>query len=278
MVQVVDEIGAIPAWIPDALMFDSNDARFLVIHKTAGFHTAQEVAQYFQSGSNGLGVSAHYVVGQDGTIIQCVPESRGAGANCCVSPGHAGFIPNTWDGRQDNGNLHSISIEHVDPALDNSSPLTLAQKRASFNLILHICKRHGIPMRYPVADGRGGICRHGDIDPVNRARCPGNFPFDELYTYLRLAMSDQREQQARLIWASTAHLFAGVAPDITTDIGAYWLILARRGMKPGPPITPEYSCVDWNGNAITAQEFAGGHAEKNKAGTVVFYDLYGAAL
>jgi hypothetical protein len=168
-------------WVSDSITFDSTDATWICLHKTAGFTSAAECAAYFQAGSDGNNVSAHYVVGQDGMIVQCVPESRGAGANCCTVGSYASYLP-YCDGKSNNMNLHSISIEHVDPAIDNSTPLTDAQKAASFQLIKHICQRHNIPMRG--GDASGGIIGHMDIDPINRARCPGNYPWSELWQYL----------------------------------------------------------------------------------------------
>lgn len=174
---MVDQPGAIPMWVPNNITFNYTDATWLVIHKTAGFQTAQDCAAYFQSGSGGNNVSAHYVVGLDGTIVQCVPESRGAGANCCPMEGHAPYLPTNI-----NLNVKTISIEHIDPTSDNSTPVSDGQKAASFRLIHDICQRHNIPMRS--GDASGGIIGHCDIDPVNRARCPGNYPWQELWSYL----------------------------------------------------------------------------------------------
>lgn len=174
---MVDQPGAIPMWVPTGITFDFTDATWVVIHKTAGFQTAQDCAAYFQSGSGGNNVSAHYVVGLDGTIVQCVPESRGAGANCCLNTGHADFLPTNI-----NLNIKTISIEHIDPRSDNGTTCPPAQKAASFKLIHDICKRHNIPMRR--GDASGGVIGHNQIDPINRARCPGNYPWDELLNYL----------------------------------------------------------------------------------------------
>lgn len=278
----IDQPGVIAMWIPGQWVFNQNDAMFLVLHKTAGFNSAQECARYFQSGADGAGVSAHYIIGLDGVVVQCVPEIYGAGANCCVSPGHAPFIPDTWDGQRDNGNLHSISIEHIDPATDNSSTLTDAQKRASFALIRDICKRHNIPMRYAQNDGLGGICGHRDIDMVNRSRCPGNYPWTDLLSYLKGLTMDYKAQQASMIWVSTSKLLSGaygtVAP-FDSRIAIAWKNLCLRGLKPGAPMTIEYAAVDWGGKAITCQEFSGGvHAELDGSGNVYFYDVYGNRL
>lgn len=173
---MTDVPGAIPLFVNESRVFiDTNDHTWLVIHKTAGFHTAQEVAQFFATDPNMA--STHYVVGQDGTIVQCVWEKDGAGGNCCTSVGHAAYLPT-----DSNLNLKTVSIEHVDPATDNSTPLTTAQKAASFALVRSICSRHNIPMR--VGDSTGGIIGHCDIDPVDRARCPGNYPWAALFAFL----------------------------------------------------------------------------------------------
>jgi hypothetical protein len=85
-----------------------------------------------------------------------------------------------WTG---NPNLVTFSLEHVDPTSDNSTPLTDAQKAASFALIKDICTRWNIPMQ--PANSNGGITGHYSIDPQSRARCPGNYPWDELWDYLK---------------------------------------------------------------------------------------------
>ncbi len=165
--------------VPDQYVFPNfwgNTPRWLILHKTAGFHTAQDVAAYFQSGSNGLEVSSHYVVGQDGAVVQCVRETDGAGANGVLEAGHDAW----WSG---NPNLVTYSFEHVDPSSDNSTPLTDAQKAASFQLVHDVCARRNIPMR--PADANGGITGHYSIDPLSRAHCPGNYPWDELWAYLK---------------------------------------------------------------------------------------------
>jgi hypothetical protein len=165
--------------VPDAYVFPGfwgGIPKWLILHKTAGFQTAQDVAAYFQSGSNGLEVSSHYVIGQDGTIVQCVRETDGAGANGVLEAGHDPW----WTG---NPNLVTYSIEHVDPSSDNSTPLTPAQQSASFQLIYDICTRRKIEMK--PADASGGITGHYSIDPITRQRCPGNYPWSELWTFLK---------------------------------------------------------------------------------------------
>lgn len=171
-----DEPGAIPMFVDRQRVFiDQNDHTWLCLHKTASGGTAQDIAHFFANDPQMA--SSHYVIGQDGTVIQVVQEVDGAAANCCLETGHASFLPLGV-----NLNVKTVSIEHVDPASDNSTPLTDAQKAASFKLVYDICKRHSIPMRR--GDAGGGIIGHCDIAPLSRARCPGNYPWYELFTYL----------------------------------------------------------------------------------------------
>jgi len=184
-----DEPGAILMLVDEQRTFiDANDHTFLVIHKTASGGSAQNIATFFANDPNRA--STHYIVGQDGVIAQAVLEKDGAAGNCCVEDGYASFLTqynplHVGGGGTTNLNTMSVSIEHVDPTSDNSTPLTAAQKAASFRLIQHICERHNIPKRRATNDGLGGIIGHMDIDPINRAHCPGNYPWQELWTYLQ---------------------------------------------------------------------------------------------
>jgi N-acetyl-anhydromuramyl-L-alanine amidase AmpD len=197
MSQAVDEPGAIPMFVDESRVFiGTNDHTWVVLHKTASPGPAQAIAAYFQTNSDMH--STHYVVGQDGVIVQCVYERDGAGGNCCIEPGHAAYLPTDI-----NLNLKTISIEHVDPAPDNSTPLTPAQAAASFRLVRDICQRWQIPMRR--GDAAGGIIGHGDIAPVTRARCPGNYPWEDLFAFL--------EAQAMLQISDAAAYFTDLGPD-----------------------------------------------------------------
>lgn len=165
--------GSIWIPVPDSDVFSSNSHAAIVIHKTAGFQTAQQVAQYFASVSPGP--SVHYVVGLDGTVVQCVSEDAGAGGNCCLETGHDTF----WDGllaQYSNLNLCTLSIEHVDPSTDNSTPVTPEQQAASFALVFYLSQKWGIPP--------GNIKPHSSLDPISRARCPGNYPFSQLIQFV----------------------------------------------------------------------------------------------
>ncbi len=146
----------------------------IVLHGTAGGSSAENIANYFRTSN--VEASAHFVIGQDGHVIQCVDCSIAAWAN--------GIILNPripWD-TSINPNLFSVSIEHCKASQDNSDELTPAQKLASFQVINAICDYYSIPKRR--GDVHGGLVSHADFDSINRARCPGPYPWDELIAFL----------------------------------------------------------------------------------------------
>jgi N-acetylmuramoyl-L-alanine amidase len=107
-------------------------------------------------------VSAHYVVFEDGEIVQCVAEERRAW--------HAGM--GTWEGRGDI-NSRSIGIEIVNPGHEfGYRPFPDAQIDAVIALGRDIAARHRIAPRHVLA--------HSDIAP-GRKQDPGEqFPWERL--------------------------------------------------------------------------------------------------
>lgn len=171
----VDYPAAQEHFVPRNFMFNSNAAKVIVIHKTGGDATPQAVYNTFLASGN-PGNSVHYAVGTDGSIWQFVPEALGAGGNGRVEPGYDPF----WQpylNEYGNLNLCTLSIEHCDSSPSNSTPLTPAQKEASFKLVAYLCKKYGIPSTH--------IKTHASIDPVDRTRCPGNYPMQELIAYVQ---------------------------------------------------------------------------------------------
>ncbi|WP_299817446.1 N-acetylmuramoyl-L-alanine amidase [uncultured Roseibium sp.] len=107
-------------------------------------------------------VSAHYLVDEDGSILQCVPEARRAW--------HAGR--SFWKGQRDI-NSRSIGIEIVNPGHENGyRPFPDRQIKAVVALTKDICHRHGIQPWM--------VLGHSDIAP-DRKEDPGElFPWDRL--------------------------------------------------------------------------------------------------
>jgi N-acetyl-anhydromuramyl-L-alanine amidase AmpD len=265
---------------------DGAAVRWLILHGTAGFTTAQQVGNYFSTTASQ--VSAHYVVGQDGVIVRCVAESNAAWANGVIT-GPAGVGGDGvhhdawWDdsplwGGIPNPNPVTISIEHVKPHTDNSDTLTTAQKNASFALIKDICVRQHIPMRQ--ANAQGGITGHFSMDPVNRSRCPGPFPWNDLWNFLKGASTVTPNKwqiaDAQKEWQSTAHLFGGTAPNYDSGIAKAWAQRVYQGQRLGPPLTAEYDSTDWGGNPIRVQQFANARCEWRTDGSSCrFFDAHG---
>lgn len=154
--------------------------RYLILHGTAGGVSAREVGHWLNTQTERDPTSVHYVIGTDGQIVQLVAEADSAWGNGVLTAGHEAF----WSevSPRNNPNWITISIEHCKPSPDNSEQLTPEQKQASFRLIADICRRQSIPPQR--ADARGGITGHASIDPVNRSRCPGPYPWDELFAHL----------------------------------------------------------------------------------------------
>lgn len=156
--------------------------RWVIIHGTSDPSPAVNIARYFQT--NDPPSSTHYIVDRDGTVVQCVSEAVPAWGNGVITAGHDPWWPNVPAG---NPNSCTLSIEHVKPQ-GNVGGLTDAQKAASFALVKHLVERHGIPLQVAhtarPADANGGVTAHASIDPVNRAMCPGDYPWQELADYL----------------------------------------------------------------------------------------------
>jgi N-acetylmuramoyl-L-alanine amidase len=111
----------------------------------------------------GSEVSAHYVVMEDGHIVQCVPETRRAW--------HAGTA--AWDGETDI-NSCSIGIEIANPGHDHGYPDFPKRQTAA---VTTLCR--SILTRYRVPHHR--VLGHSDIAPT-RKKDPGEkFPWRRLH-------------------------------------------------------------------------------------------------
>jgi N-acetylmuramoyl-L-alanine amidase-like protein/peptidase C39-like protein len=164
-------------YVPDAFVFlDAKPAYAIVIHKSAspGIDTAEKLAEYFIQGSDGRHVSSHYTVGKDGHIVQVVREKDGAGAND-AQPVEAGRNP--LFNADINWNLRTISIEVVDTSVNNTDTLTAPQKASVFNLVKDIATRKAIAVSH--------IVQHHDLQPISKPNCAGNFPMQELLTFVK---------------------------------------------------------------------------------------------
>ena len=134
--------------------FDSREGQkidMLVLHYT-GMKTGRGAIEKLCDTS--AKVSAHYVVEEDGRVLQLVEEKDRAW--------HAGI--SFWRGNT-NINQRSIGIEIVNPGHEYGyRPFTLAQMEAVIALCEDIVKRHKIPAR--------NVVGHSDVAPA-RKQDPG---------------------------------------------------------------------------------------------------------
>jgi len=130
----------------------------LILHYT-GVPTLQDALDLLLSPR--AQVSAHYLVAEDGSVLQLVPESRRAW--------HAG--KGYWAGETDL-NSTSIGVEIQHPGHADPRPYPQAQIRSVVALARNVCARNGIAKRQVLA--------HSDI-AIARKVDPGEFfPWDAL--------------------------------------------------------------------------------------------------
>jgi hypothetical protein len=243
--------GALDMFVDDYRVFiNQNTHRYLVIHKTAGFETVQDLGEYFELST--LEVSSHFGVGLDGTIAQYVLLKDGAAANCCGAN-----IDNYGGG---NINLCTISIEHIDPSVTNSTTPPDAQINASFALVKWLCDKYGIPS--------ANIIRHADIDPVNKPFCPNNYPMDLLRKYVNMPENTTVNEAVVQTWEDCQFVLGslyGIPPRNDAQgnergIFKEWRSDLIAGKYRGVPLMNEQNGVDFNGVPIIRQQFSMGMA------------------
>lgn len=139
---------------------DNVKPQFLILHYT-GMENAEAAETLLESPDSK--VSAHYVVRQDGVVVQMVREIDRAW--------HAG--ESVWNGIQD-VNSHSIGIEIDNPGpLGNFPDFAERQIETVISLCRSIQARHQIASRYVL--GHSDIAPHRKIDPGEK------FPWKKLF-------------------------------------------------------------------------------------------------
>jgi N-acetylmuramoyl-L-alanine amidase len=134
-------------------------------------------------------VSAHYMVNEDGQVVQLVEEDKRAW--------HAG--KSYWRGVTDI-NSASIGIELVNPGHEHGyRPFPEEQMAALLTLMMGIVPRYGIT--------RGNIVGHSDIAP-SRKEDPGELFDWERLAKLRLALPRPRKFLADPEWTDGGFLLA----------------------------------------------------------------------
>lgn len=139
---------------------DGKRPTFLILHYT-GLPTAEDALRVLKSPE--MEVSAHYLVHEDGRVVQMVSEKARAW--------HAG--KSFWKGETDI-NSASIGIEIVNPGnIADYPPYEDAQIEAVIGLCRSICGRHEIRPEHVLA--------HSDIAPARKTDPGHNFPWKRLH-------------------------------------------------------------------------------------------------
>jgi N-acetylmuramoyl-L-alanine amidase len=148
--------------IPSPNFGERNNGRvpdMILLHYTGMPDVEGAIAQLCTAGTD---VSAHYVVLEDGRIVQCVPEAKRAW--------HAGLA--SWAG-EDDINSCSIGIEIVNRGHDWGYPDFPLRQIAA---VIALCR--GIMLRRNVPSHR--VLAHSDVAP-SRKKDPGEkFPWHSL--------------------------------------------------------------------------------------------------
>jgi N-acetylmuramoyl-L-alanine amidase/AmpD protein len=125
----------------------------VVVHATAGDSLAEAVA-ILTDPSAPARVSAHFVVGRDGTVVQLVPIEERAW--------HAGV--SSIDGRPD-VNRYSVGIEVVNRN-DGRDPFTPAQYRAVAGIVRRLRTCYDLPDERIVSHAGVALPRGRKSDPL----------------------------------------------------------------------------------------------------------------
>jgi N-acetylmuramoyl-L-alanine amidase len=164
--------------------FNERLPSFVILHHTGRSETERALATLSNRGTD---VSAHYLIGRDGTIYYLVDEMKRAW--------HAG---DSWWGGPIDMNSASIGIE-----LDNDGKEVYPEPQiaALLNLLADLKKRYAIPGI--------NILGHGDIAPGRKVDPDINFP------WRRLA------QQGLGLWCEPPFDPAPPSPNAGTLLGAF---------------------------------------------------------
>ncbi|MBB3227952.1 N-acetylmuramoyl-L-alanine amidase [Luteibacter sp. Sphag1AF] len=150
---------ALAHWTPSP-NFNARRAQLIVLHHTS-IGNMEASRRVLSRAGGGNPVSAHYLIGDDGTIDQLVDDRDRSW--------HAGAA--TWAGVTDI-NSSSIGIE-----LDNDgvAPFSSAQIQALIRLLADLTTRLGIPKQ--------AVVGHGDIAPGRKNDPSVQFPWATLAQY-----------------------------------------------------------------------------------------------
>ncbi len=188
------------------------EAKGVLIHYVGNAgSTGMANRNYFENGSGGLGVSAHYVIGLDGEVLRLVPENEQAA--------HAGksYKPEYNEMARTN-NARYIGIECCHP--DASGRFNEKTEAAVIALTADICRRHGFDI--------GCVKRHYDVTGKS---CPLYYvnnatAWDDLVHKIKAALSPGRD--VGILYNGVRHSVAAENLD-----GSLWLSISELAKAVG---------------------------------------------
>ena len=155
----------------------------ITLHTTEGSYEGS--CSWFCNSESG--VSAHYVVGLNGEVSQCVDLANTAYVN--------GTAFNSEDNRyygkatnpivkqrNANANYYTVGIEiagHYDKAAGKCT-MTEKQKEAVIELIASIIREVKKRWGNSIPVDRTRICGHYEVNPITKPFCGKGFPYDEI--------------------------------------------------------------------------------------------------
>jgi N-acetylmuramoyl-L-alanine amidase len=148
-------------WVPSA-NFSSRggaDIDAIVLHHTASNNEAGDLATLTKKGTD---VSAHYLIGQDGTIYHLVDDKMAAW--------HAG-VSSLHGDKSPSVNARSLGIEITNDG-SGKTPFTEAQYKALEKLVPYLAKTYNVPMK--------NIVGHKDVAPGRKVDPASNFDWNRI--------------------------------------------------------------------------------------------------
>lgn len=168
------------SWFPSQNMTPGHDGLhplFIELHTTPTT-SADETPAAIALAHEGAGESMHYIIGQDGSVLQCVAEVDSAKGSGDLLPGHVLYW-NRVDCHQ-HPDYVTFNIEVLTAEDGTISQDALA---SAFVLIKDMTERHRITP-WPATDN-GGIHGHNSVDTIRFAHCGRDFPYQQLFDYLQ---------------------------------------------------------------------------------------------
>jgi len=109
--------------------------------------SAQANRNYFENGSGGNGVSAHYIVGLNGEVLQCIPDTE-----CAMHAGRS--YGAAWNGLAPTNNARYIGIECCHP--DSTGKFNAKTEASLTALVKQLCATYAL-------DAAKEVLRHYDV-------------------------------------------------------------------------------------------------------------------